>query len=207
MPLFDTPAPDPLSALTRPFQGAIFDCDGTLADTMPLHYRAWDRALRERGAELSEALFYELGGVPTEDIIRILNDRFGYTLDVQETAAAKEALYEEILPQLEPVGPVVALVREYRGRYPMAVASGGIRRLVAQTLQSLDLTSAFAAVCTAEDVVHGKPAPDLFLLAASRIGVEPTECIVFEDSDLGLEAASRAGMQGVDVRPWLPPRG
>ncbi|MGV3720989.1 MAG: HAD family hydrolase [Actinomycetota bacterium] len=195
---------DPLASVIRPFSAAIFDCDGTLADTMSLHYRAWVEALQARNAEMAEQLFYDLAGVPTTDIIRILNQRFGYTLDVEETAAAKEALYEEILPEALPIEPVVALVREYHGRYPMAVASGGIRRLVDQTVHSLGLTHHFDAVCTAEDVKLGKPNPDLFLLAAERIGAAPVDCVVFEDSDLGLEAAHRAGMQSVDVRPWLP---
>jgi beta-phosphoglucomutase family hydrolase len=197
---------NPLSSITRPFRAAIFDCDGTLADTMALHYRAWVEALAARGAEFSEQLFYDLGGVPTADIVRILNDRFSYSLDVEETAAAKEALYEELLPQALPVEPVVALVREYHGRYPLAVASGGIRRLVEKTVAGLGLTEHFATLCTAEDVTHGKPNPDLFLLAAARIGTAPEDCVVFEDSDLGLEAARRAGMQWVDVRPWLPSR-
>jgi beta-phosphoglucomutase-like phosphatase (HAD superfamily) len=204
MPL--TPARDPLAAVTRPFRGAIFDCDGTLADTMPLHYRAWVASLTERNAAMSEKLFYDLGGVPTADIVRILNERFGYGLSVMDTAADKEARYEDLLPEAEPVGRVVALVQEYRGRYPMAVASGGIRRLVDQTLNALALGDCFHAVCTAEDVSRGKPEPDLFLLAAQRIGVPPEECVVFEDSDLGLEAARRAGMQAVDIRPWLKVR-
>ena len=201
-----TPSCDPLASLVRPFRGAIFDCDGTLADTMPLHYQAWVTALAERGAEFSEQLFYDLGGVPTVDIVRILNDRFGYTLDPEEVAHAKEVLYEELLPQATPISRVVALVHEYHGRYPLAVASGGLRRLVDQTVHALGLTDHFHAICTAEDVEHGKPNPDLFLLAASRIGVAPEDCIVFEDSELGLEAARRAGMQPVDVRPWLPAR-
>src|SRR5439155_26172960 len=111
--------------------------DGTLADTMPLHYRAWVEALAARGAEMSEQLFYDLGGVPTADIVRILNDRFGYGLPVEETAAQKEAKYEELLPQAQPVEQVVALVHEYSGRYPMAVASGGIHRLVDRTVRAL----------------------------------------------------------------------
>jgi HAD superfamily hydrolase (TIGR01509 family) len=203
-----TPTPasaaDPLAALTRPFRAAIFDCDGTLAHTMPLHYRAWVEALRARESEMAEQLFYDLAGVPTKDIVSILNDRFGYRLDVEETAAAKEALYEELLPQAPPVPRVVSLVRDYHGRYPLAVASGGLRRLVERTLQGLGLQGHFDVLCTTEDVARGKPAPDLFLYAAERLGVPPIDCVVFEDADLGLEAARRAGMQPVDIRPWLP---
>jgi beta-phosphoglucomutase family hydrolase len=195
---------DPLTSITRPFRAAIFDCDGTLADTMPLHYQAWVAALRERKAEMSEQLFYDLGGVPTRDIARILNDRCGYSLDVEETAAAKEAYYEQLLPQAQPVEPVVALVHEYRGTYPLAVASGGIRRLVERTIHALGIADCFDAVCTAEEITRGKPDPELFLLAAARLGVPPADCVVFEDSDLGLEAARRAAMQLVDIRPWLP---
>jgi len=188
------------------FDGAIFDCDGTLADTMPLHYRAWCEALARQGASMSEALFYELGGVPTEEIVRILNARHGIALDAKATAAAKEALYVTLLPCATPVEPVVALVREYQGRYPLAVASGGIRALVDRTIAALGLDGCFQAILTAEDVARGKPEPDLFLLAAERIGVRPERCVVYEDSDLGLEAARRAGMLGVDVRPWVPRR-
>jgi HAD superfamily hydrolase (TIGR01509 family) len=195
---------DPLAAVTRPFAGVIFDCDGTLADTMPLHYAAWCAALSTRGAALSEALFYELGGVPTLRIVEILNERFGYALPPAALAEEKEAAYELLLPRALPVPRVVALVREYHGRFPLAVASGGLRRLVDKTVAALGLLDRFAAICTAEDVSRGKPAPDLFLLAASRLAVPPTDCVVFEDSDLGLEAARRAGMQSVDVRPWLP---
>lgn len=184
-------------------EGVIFDCDGTLADTMPLHYRAWAETLALSGAEMSEALFYELGGVATEEIVRILNARHGYQLPVADTAAAKERRYEELLPQAPAIGPVVALVRSLCGQMPLAVASGGIRRLVDKTLAALELTHCFPVVRTTEDVMHGKPAPDLFLSAAEALGVPPSRCLVLEDSDLGLEAARRAGMHWIDVRPLV----
>ena len=120
-----------------------------------------------------------------------------------ETAAAKERRYEDLLPQAPAVRPVVTLARSLCGRVPMAVASGGIRRLVDKTLAALDLTRCFQAIRTAEDVVNGKPAPDLFQSAAAAIGVAPERCMVYEDSDLGLEAARRAGMRWVDVRPLV----
>jgi HAD superfamily hydrolase (TIGR01509 family) len=188
------------------FDAVIFDCDGTLADTMPLHYRAWCEALAGTGAEITEAVFYELGGVPTAQIARILNERYGYDLPLEATAAAKEARYEELLPQCRPVERVVELVREYCGRYPLAVASGGLRRLVLKTLDALGIADCFDAVLSAEDVPRGKPEPDLFLAAAHHLGAPPERCLVYEDSDLGLEAARRAGMQSVDVRPWIPRR-
>src|SRR6266567_4217752 len=129
-------------------EGVIFDCDGTLALT---------------GAAMSEALFYELGGVATEEIVRILNARHGCQLPVAETAAAKERRYEELLPQAPAIRPVVTLARALCGRMPLAVASGGIRRLVDKTLAALDLTHCFQAIRTVEDVTNGKPAPDMFL--------------------------------------------
>lgn len=182
-------------------EGVIFDCDGTLADTMPLHYRAWAEVLAPTGVEMTEALFYEWGGVGTAEIVRLLNARDGCRLPIAETAAAKERRYEALLSQAPAIRPVVALVRSLCGRVPMAVASGGIRRLVDKTLAALDLTDCFQAVRTVEDVTHGKPAPDLFLSAAAALGVVPERCVVYEDSDLGLEAARRAGMLWVDVRP------
>lgn len=196
---------DPLAALRRPFSAVIFDCDGTLADTMDLHYRAWADTLAPHGLQFPEPLFYALGGVPTPGIVDYLNRQFGWNLPVLETTEQKEAEFARLLPGARPVLPVTALVQRYRGRMPLAVASGGPRLLVERTLHGLNLRHCFQVVSAAEDVNRGKPNPDLFLMTARRLRMNPADCVVFEDSRLGLEAAARAGMQAVDVSPWLSP--
>ena len=183
------------------FAAYIFDCDGTLADTMPTHYRAWLSALGDHAQSFPEALFYELGGVPTGRIVELLNERHGLNLPVEETVAHKEALFLELSPQIGAIEPVVALAKQYAGEKPMAVASGGHRRIVMNTLRALGIADLFQAVVTAEDYQRGKPAPDPFLEAALRLGVPPSQCLVFEDTATGIAAAEAAGMQWVLVPP------
>src|ERR1700710_2113564 len=105
-------------------KGLIFDCDGTIADTMPLHYKAWVTALGAYGVEFPEALFYEMAGIPTPRIIEILNERHQHTMPVEETAYHKDALFEEMIPQVMVIAPVVDIIKEYAGKLPMAVATG-----------------------------------------------------------------------------------
>lgn len=183
-------------------RGLVFDCDGTIADTMPLHYRAWVAALGEHGVEFPEALFYEMAGIPTARIIEILNEKHGHSMPVQATADYKEELYVKLIPEVRPIEPVVQLVEKYAGQLPMAVATGGTRAIASKTLASLGLLHHFAALVTADDVEHGKPAPDIFVEAAQRIGQAAEACIAFEDADLGIQAARAAGMEVVDVRRW-----
>ncbi len=181
------------------FKGYIFDCDGTLADSMPLHYRAWLAALKEHEAEFPEALFYELGGTPTQQIIVILNERHGTNLDPVATARNKERLYIEMLSEIQPIEPVVNFVHEFYGKRPLAVASGGHSAIVMKTLEGLGILDRFDAIVGAEDYRRGKPAPDPFLEAARRLKVDPRKCLVFEDTRLGCVAAEAAGMQWVLV--------
>ena len=181
------------------FDGYIFDCDGTLADTMPLHYRAWTAALAEHACEFPEALFYELGGVPSEQIIELLNERHGHQMPVNETAKKKEALFLSLTETIKPIEPVVDFVNQFYGKKPLAVASGGHRMVVIRTLTALGIIDKFDAVVGAEDCRNGKPAPDPFLEAARRIGVEPTRCLAFEDTTTGITAATAAGMETVLV--------
>jgi beta-phosphoglucomutase family hydrolase len=184
-------------------RGLVFDCDGTIADTMPLHYKAWVRALHEHGHDFPEALFYEMAGIPSVKIIEILNDKHGYHMPAQQTADIKESYYLELLPQITPIEPVVKLVHEYAGKLPMAVATGGTRAICTKTLTALDLFKHFQALVTADDVEHGKPAPDIFLEAARRLGIDPKLCSAFEDAELGLTAARAAGMHVIDIRTMI----
>ncbi len=183
--------------------GLIFDCDGTLADTMPIHYRAWTLMLDRHGIPFAEARFYALGGMPTARIIRILSDETGVPVgDVEAMVHEKESAFLEYLHTATPIEPVCKLAESYRGRLPMAVASGGYRDVVRQTLEAIGVGDWFDALVCAEDTPRHKPDPDVFLEAAKRLGLEPEKCVVFEDTDIGLEAARRAGMPGVDVRGW-----
>src|SRR5258706_15897518 len=185
-------------------KGLVFDCDGTIADTMPLHYEAWVEALGEYGVEFAEALFYEMAGIPSRQIVEILNERHGHDLPVQATADHKEDLYVRLIPRVRPIDPVVRLIEQYAGRLPMAVATGGTRAICTKTLTALDLMRYFQHIVTADDVKNGKPAPDIFLEAARRIGVPPTKCAAFEDADLGVPAAPDAGMNVIDVPHCAP---
>jgi beta-phosphoglucomutase family hydrolase len=182
-------------------RGLVFDCDGTIADTMPLHYQAWVAALGKYGHEFPEAMFYEMAGIPTVTILEMLNERHGYQLPVHESAELKERLFVDLIPQVVPIEPVVKIVREYDGKLPMAVATGATRSICEKTLTALGLLDRFAALVTADDVRHGKPAPDIFLEAANRIGVDPKLCYAFEDAEMGIKSATAAGMVVIDIRP------
>jgi len=185
-------------------RGLIFDCDGTLADTMPAHYLAWTAMLGRHGIPFPETRFYELGGVPTAQIIRILAEETGVPVtDVDAMVAEKEAAFLTHLPAVRPLAAVVAAAAAFRGRLPMAVASGGYRDTVTRTLDQIGIRDWFDALVTAEDTARHKPEPDVFLEAARRLGVAAAACVVFEDTDIGLEAARRAGMASVDVRGWV----
>ena len=183
----------------RAFAGYIFDCDGTLADTMPLHYRAWQRLVGENGGTFPEALFYQLGGKTTDSIIELLNERDGLQIDVRAGSERKEEYYVELIAEVQAIEPVLRIARQMHGRVPMAVASGGYRKYVELTLAAIGVRELFDAVVCAEDYARGKPHPDPFLEAARRLNVPPGDCVVFEDSAMGVEAARAAGMACVFV--------
>ena len=189
--------------LTRDYAGYIFDCDGTLADSMVVHHQAWLAALGLHGAsfEFGWELFTSRAGMSLPKTVEALNEQFGLRLDPEAVTAAQRQAYERLLPGVRPILPVVELARRVARSAPVSVASGGERSVVLRTLELIGLGETFPIVVTAEDVVLGKPAPDMFLLAAERMGVSAHECVVFEDSVLGMQAARRAGMAAVLVTP------
>jgi len=186
--------------------GLIFDCDGTLTDSMPLHYIAWREVLGRHGIAFDEDRFYSLGGMPTDKIIAMLAEETGTKLDPLAVAHEKEQAFLGSMHLLEEIPAITQIVREQRGRLKMAVASGGFRNVITRQLRQLRLSDYFDTVVTAEDTQRHKPEPDVFLEAARRLGVPPGRCRVYEDSDLGIEAARRAGMTWIDVRAVHRPR-
>jgi beta-phosphoglucomutase family hydrolase len=185
------------------FTAYLFDCDGTIADSMPLHYIAWKQALGEWNCEFDETLFYAWGGMPIAKIIATLNDERGLMMPVETVAHRKESLYYELLPQLKAVPEVLEHIEAQHGRIPFAVVSGSNRESVEASLNTLKLLDKFDALVCAGEYKKSKPDPEAFLLAAARLGVEPKACLVFEDTDMGIQAATAAGMASVKVPlPW-----
>ena len=204
------PAPSLISVVDRAARdGFIFDCDGTLADSMPLHYQAWDQSLREklgRSSDFTEELFYRFGGMPARQIVERLNRDFGYNLPPEQTAHDKEMVFLAMLPRIEPVREVVDVLRHLGPLAKVAVASGGLTDIVGQTLRHIGITygpgDIVKFVVGSDQVAHGKPNPELFLRAAGLLGVDPKRCLVFEDAEPGFQAAEAAGMAWIDVRPY-----
>jgi HAD superfamily hydrolase (TIGR01509 family) len=188
------------------FKAYLFDCDGTIADSMPLHYIAWKKVMAEWNCEYPEELFYSWGGKPVRKIIADLNNINGIEMPIEATARRKESFYLAQLPQLKAIPEVLEHIKAEHGRIPFAVVSGSTRDSVVGSLSVLGLLESFDTIVSAEDYKRGKPAPDGFLLAAERLGVAHADCLVFEDTDLGIESAIAAGMAYVKVPSLLERR-
>ena len=189
------------------FKAYLFDCDGTIADSMPLHYVAWKRALGERGCEFPEDMFYAWGGMPAAEIVATLSAQQGLALDAEAVAHRKELLYYQLLPQLQAVPEVLEQIElnwsSGSSRIPMAVVSGSTRESVTKSLELLGLLDRFDTLVCAGDYARSKPDPEPFLTAAARLNVAPADCLVFEDTDMGVQAATAAGMASIKIlQPW-----
>jgi HAD superfamily hydrolase (TIGR01509 family) len=182
-------------------KGLIFDCDGTLVDSMPLHMKAWEHAITLGGGAWDYDFFFSLKGMQGKDILAEYNRTFGMDLDVQETARVKQEYFKRHSAVIKPIEAVVDIVYRYASLLPMAIASGGSRENVLLSLELTGLKRYFAVIITADDTdVQPKPSAEIFLEAAKRINVDPQFCQVFEDGDIGLVAARNAGMLATDIR-------
>jgi HAD superfamily hydrolase (TIGR01509 family) len=168
---------------------------------MPVHFRVWTELAPRYGLSFPEDRFYSMGGVPTAKIAAILAAEQNLTIDPVALALEKERTVLLRVAEVQPIAPVVEIARAAMAVGPIAIASGGSRAMVERTLRQIGVEGWFPVVVTAEDTTRHKPEPDVFLEAARRMGVAPEICTVYEDTDLGLEAARRAGMKSVDVRP------
>jgi HAD superfamily hydrolase (TIGR01509 family) len=190
-----------LNIPNQQFSAIIFDCDGTLVNSMPAHFQAWCEALAQFGAAnvLAEDVFYAMGGRPTKDIVMELNAEYGLKLDPSRVALSKREAFLRKLHQVELIDEVADFARSQRGKVPMGIATGGSRFVIEKTLQIVGVSDWFDEVITADDVVHGKPSPDIYIEAARRLGVSPMKCLALEDAPAGIESARAAGMMVVEV--------
>jgi len=191
--------------LPQGVKGLIFDLDGTLADTMPVHIAAWKLAGSSFGVEIEDHMIFDRSGMPTVKVTELLNKDYGWSLDPQQVKQAKDQAYHELKPQIgvSLLQPVYEVAEAYKGKLPMAVGTGSTRRNAENTLISLGIMDWFDAIITADEVSKHKPDPETYLKCARLIQVGPEDCLVFEDAVFGIEAARRAGMKVIDVRSYL----
>lgn len=186
-------------------EGLIFDLDGTLADTMPLHFRAWQMACHNNGMDMSSAYLKSRMGRPAWEIGRDIIRENGLEDKIDHETLFKEKieLFKSLKSRIKPITPVTDIVRKYHGKLPMCVGTGAIKEAAIRTLEDIEMTDYFSIIVTAEDVSNHKPHPETFLKCSELMGIDPARIEVFEDGDLGLEAAKRAGMTPIDIRPWV----
>ena len=183
-------------------KGLIFDLDGTIADTMPAHFIAWRETCRKHGIEFTTDLFNQLAGIPLYGTVEKLNEMFGTNMDPRKVGEEKEERFRATLSQTKPIEPVAEIIRHYHGLLPMAVGTGGQRKVAEETLKTVGMDRYFDIIVTSDDITNPKPHPETFLKCARRMNIEPEYCQVFEDGILGMKAARDAGMMVTDVTDY-----
>jgi HAD superfamily hydrolase (TIGR01509 family) len=189
--------------LNNEIEALIFDCDGTLVDSMPLHMKAWESALNQVNEVYNEDFLFSLKGMKETDIVGLYNKKFGTCIDAENIVKLKHNYFLKNVHLVEPIMPVVDIARKYFRKLPLAVVSGSLKDVVHKELEVTGILNLFDVILTADDPFKPKPAPDIFLAAANKLNIMPEKCIVFEDGDPGLEAAVNAGMKTVDIREYV----
>ncbi|MBS3808477.1 MAG: beta-phosphoglucomutase family hydrolase [Bacteroidales bacterium] len=188
--------------INEDIKALIFDVDGTLADSMPVHLESWKEVGEKHGFYYTREDLERYAGMSGQEIVGVISDKFALQLDPDRIVEEKEAAFLKNLDQVKPIHPVVRLLEDYRGRLPVAAGTGGFRRVATQILDSIGVLDKIDTLVAADDVKKHKPHPDTFLKCAEVLGIAPQHCMVFEDAELGFQAARNAGMHVVDVRPW-----
>jgi HAD superfamily hydrolase (TIGR01509 family) len=183
-------------------KGLIFDVDGTICDTMPVHFIAWREVSAEQEITFTPELFSEVTGLPALQTSIYLKNKFSKDFDPVEFTRKKEVIFERNMHKARPITPVVNLILAQKGKLPMACGTGGSQYLAWKTIDIAGVKDCIEHVVAAENVTHHKPHPETFLKAAELIHVPPSLCQVFEDGKLGIQAAKAAGMMATDVTEY-----
>lgn len=183
------------------YEGLIFDMDGTLIDTMPVHAKAWGMVGKQFGYEFDSQIMYNLGGATVRTIAEEMMKSANMPLErLDEVITAKRALSYQLIPSQSTLLPTFDIVKYFYQKKPIALGSGSHRKIIDMLIDKLDIASYFNAIVSADDVKVHKPHPETFLRCAELIKINPTNCIVFEDADLGVKAGLSAGMDVFDIR-------
>jgi len=183
-------------------KGLIFDMDGTLINSIPVHYNAWIEACSKYGACFSYDFFVGLTGRPVLELSKDIITKFCLDVEPIQLVREKEVLVEKNLNKVELIMPVMNVINAYTGKLPMAVGTGASKQMATRLLSETGIINQFDSIVTSDDVDNYKPSPDTFLKAAKEINIAPEECMVFEDGQLGIDASITAGMSVIDVKPY-----
>lgn len=181
-------------------KGIIFDCDGTLVDTMPVHNKAWAAIFQKYDIKTPLSYLDRFASCPSWMLAKDVFEKENLNLDYNTIGQEKEDLYFEYLDSAEAYPKVIEYVKEYYGKLPMAVLSGGGRKGVIKSLEFHDLVKYFDFVIAADDGYSPKSETQVWIDVANKFKINPSECLVFEDGDVGINSAKKAGMKIIDVR-------
>lgn len=181
----------------------IFDLDGTLSDSLPVHIETWHRVCAGLGCTFDESIVPQMTGMATISFAERIKNDHGLTIDPQEIVRRKQVDFWANAHKVRPILPVIEVVKKYHGKIPMAIGTGASRKSAEMQLETLQIKDYFDFIVTADDVDRHKPEPDTFLKCADLLNIAPSDCQVFEDGEMGMQAARTAGMMLIDVRPFV----
>lgn len=192
--------------IPKNIKALIFDLDGTLADTMPIHLKSWTRTGKDLGVEITEELIQINAGMPTLTLVEKFNREFGWNLNGQDVRKTKQHHFDAIKKEqgkIQPIKKIFELAQSMRTQMPMSIGTGSSRNNALKSLEDLGTSDWWVTVVTGSDDVKGKPSPDIFLKCSDAMKTDPKDCLVFEDGQAGIQSAISAGMPYIDVNIHL----